>query len=534
MPWYKAGTVSVTLNSNAVTGAGTSFIANCRVGDAFRGPDGRWYEVTNASSDTALSIDPPYQGATTSAGSYALAPMQGYVKDSADALRAFVNTYGAKLAALGTTGNYEILPVSKGGTGGATQTDARVGLGLVPQTSTSDATAGRLLTPGAFGLGGSTIPIAEADLDADRVNGRYNVISSGAGKLPINVNGYLRHWKNPSTGYAFQTYRPVTGTVEYTRTQAAGTWGSWVLNAQGTVPVAQGGTGGTDQATARTGLGLGTAATQNTGTSGATVPLLNGANTWGNSQIMPSLELSAATPFIDFHLASSSADYTCRIIHPSSTGLDITTPSSTGMKIGAVLYPNTDGGINCGTATNRFATVYASAGTINTSDAREKTGVTSLSEAEVSAAIALGKEIGTYKWLSAIEKKGDGARLHVGMTVQRAIEVMESFGLTPLNYAFVCYDEWEAIERETKEIARGNIYSVGDLAYTNVPYSEFEAYGGHPSFTWEETSREIVVIQEGREAGNRYGFRYDQLALFIARGQEERLSRLEALLTPAA
>lgn len=39
-----------------------------------------------------------------------------------------------------------------------------------------------------------------------------------------------------------------------------------------------------DAATARTTLGLGTAATQNTGTSGATVPLLNGANTWGATQ----------------------------------------------------------------------------------------------------------------------------------------------------------------------------------------------------------------------------------------------------------
>jgi len=35
-----------------------------------------------------------------------------------------------------------------------------------------------------------------------------------------------------------------------------------------------------DASTARTTLGLGTAATQNTGTSGATIPFLNGANTW--------------------------------------------------------------------------------------------------------------------------------------------------------------------------------------------------------------------------------------------------------------
>lgn len=117
MPWYKSGTVSVTQNSNAVIGVGTAFIANGRVGDGFRGPDGGWYEVTNIASDTAMSISPNYQGATNAAGGYALAPLQGYVKESADALRALVNTYGAKLAALGTTGNYDILPPSKGGTG---------------------------------------------------------------------------------------------------------------------------------------------------------------------------------------------------------------------------------------------------------------------------------------------------------------------------------------------------------------------------------------------------------------------------------
>ncbi|WP_260455489.1 hypothetical protein [Pseudomonas baetica] len=87
MPWYKSGTVSVVQNSNAVIGTGTAFIANSRVGDAFRGPDGDWYEVTNIASDTALSISPPYKGPTISGGTYALAPMQGYLKDTADALR---------------------------------------------------------------------------------------------------------------------------------------------------------------------------------------------------------------------------------------------------------------------------------------------------------------------------------------------------------------------------------------------------------------------------------------------------------------
>lgn len=98
MTWYKTGTVAVTPGSNAVLGTGTSFIANARVGDAFRGPDGEWYEVINIASNTALSVAPDYQGAAVTAGAYSLAPMQGYVKDSADALRAATQVIASGVA----------------------------------------------------------------------------------------------------------------------------------------------------------------------------------------------------------------------------------------------------------------------------------------------------------------------------------------------------------------------------------------------------------------------------------------------------
>lgn len=101
MPWYKTGTVSVVQNSSSVIGTGTSFVAAVRVGDEFRGPDGVGYEITNVASDVAISIDPPYMGPTRSGGSYAVKPVQGYVKDSADALRALVNKFGPQLASLG-------------------------------------------------------------------------------------------------------------------------------------------------------------------------------------------------------------------------------------------------------------------------------------------------------------------------------------------------------------------------------------------------------------------------------------------------
>ena len=87
MPWTRSGTVSVAQNSTTVTGTGTDFAANTRVGDAFVGPDGRQYEITNAASATVISILPAYAGPTLAAGNYAIVPIQGYNKATADALR---------------------------------------------------------------------------------------------------------------------------------------------------------------------------------------------------------------------------------------------------------------------------------------------------------------------------------------------------------------------------------------------------------------------------------------------------------------
>jgi len=130
MSWYKTGTVTVTTGSTTVMGDGTAFDANARVGDAFRGRDGNWYEVTNIASANTLSIFPAYQGPTFGGAGYSLAPMQGYVRESADRLRQVVEQWGATLAGLGPVASQSVVPVGMGGTGGATAAAGRAGLGL--------------------------------------------------------------------------------------------------------------------------------------------------------------------------------------------------------------------------------------------------------------------------------------------------------------------------------------------------------------------------------------------------------------------
>ncbi|AZD07583.1 hypothetical protein C4K26_2180 [Pseudomonas chlororaphis] len=178
MAWLRTGTVAVTNGSTTVTGTGTGFAANTRVGDAFVGPDGRYYELGNVASDTVISIIPAYQGATVSGASYAIMPVQGYQKGLADQVRDWVNTYGAKMASLGTTGNYDVLPVSKGGTGGSTQADARNGLGLLPAATTPIGTAaGNIMAVGAGGWLGSSI-IDNGNANNAKPTGLYSLSSA--------------------------------------------------------------------------------------------------------------------------------------------------------------------------------------------------------------------------------------------------------------------------------------------------------------------------------------------------------------------
>lgn len=303
--------------------------------------------------------------------------------------------------------------------------------------------------------------------------------------------------------------------------------------------VNQGGTGATTPAGARNNLGAASTGVNNdiTGLNGLgwcrTFSSTNPANNQGNYMLWNTgnAGLSGSADFI-CNRGGGSGGFTWRSVNLENTvgGPSLVYSFDGLLTIPSGAAPASDGGANFGRANLRWGTYFGVAGAINTSDAREKTPVRSLSDNEISAARQLGIEIGCYQWLTAVAEKGEGARLHIGMTVQRAIEIMSNNGLDPMRYAFICYDEWPEEPEVTREEIRGNIYSGGELINTNVLREEFTQYEPFPLFSWEETSRETVVTREYKPAGNRYGFRYDQLALFIARGQEERIARLEALI----
>ena len=127
---------------------------------------------------------------------------------------------------------------------------------------------------------------------------------------------------------------------------------------------------------------------------------------------------------------------------------------------------------NLGGASYRAKEIFATNGTINTSDEREKTPIdTGFSEEEKAVALELKANIGKFRWLDSVETKGDGARIHIGIGAQNVRDIFEKHGLDGFAYGLLCYDEWE-----------------------------------------EEADDEGNVILE---AGNRYGVRPGQISLFI-------------------
>lgn len=131
MAWYKAGTCSVTNGSTTVTGTGTAWVDNVRIGsDGFVGPDGLLYEISKVVSATEITLAAAYKGTTASSGGYAIAPLQGYTKELADKAAALIDQFSdaatqAKASASAAEGSATQAKVSASAAEGfATQANA--------------------------------------------------------------------------------------------------------------------------------------------------------------------------------------------------------------------------------------------------------------------------------------------------------------------------------------------------------------------------------------------------------------------------
>jgi len=145
------------------------------------------------------------------------------------------------------------------------------------------------------------------------------------------------------------------------------------------------------------------------------------------------------------------------------------------------VQPHNDGASSCGLVAKRWSVVYATTGTINTSDGNQKQQVADLTAQEKAVAVSIKSLIKTFKFNDAVAEKGDGARIHVGVIAQDVKAAFEAQGLDASRYGLFCSDTWYEVDGEAKN-------GAGDY-YT------------------EDTPDAVKVT--------RLGIRYDQLLAFV-------------------
>jgi len=154
-----------------------------------------------------------------------------------------------------------------------------------------------------------------------------------------------------------------------------------------------------------------------------------------------------------------------------------------------------DNAIDLGFSSIRFDDIYATNGTIQTSDQNEKQQIASLTSAEITAAKAISKLFKTFKWKDAVAEKSDSARTHAGVIAQDVQQAMTDAGLDAGDYAFFISTTWW----ETQTDTRTDIYDTADEA------------------------------PEGATERTRLGIRYPELLAFVGAATEQRLTHLETL-----
>jgi len=155
--------------------------------------------------------------------------------------------------------------------------------------------------------------------------------------------------------------------------------------------------------------------------------------------------------------------------------------------------------IDLGDGSYRFDDVFATNGTIQTSDRNEKQDIEDLSEAELRVATAAKGLIKKYRWIDAVQEKGDDARIHVGIIAQDLQAAFEAEGLDASRYAMFTSDTWWEADRVVPASEANEVEGI-------------EAVEEHTVTDKFDTQEEAP---EGAIERTRLGVRYPELLAFI-------------------
>lgn len=212
---------------------------------------------------------------------------------------------------------------------------------------------------------------------------------------------------------------------------------------------------------------------------------------------------------------------------PRLTGYNGATARSVELNTNANAFmPLTDNDMQLGHSAARWSVVYAGTGTINTSDAHEKTTPISpeaLAEfmgAHQDAILDAWGDVQliAFQWLASIQEKGeDVARWHVGVIAQQVRDTFIAHGLDGTRFGLLCYDEW-----------KDEFEPVFEEYEEEVTVIDGKGNEAIETRTFRRETGEMKLV---RAAGNRWGIRPDQCLFLETAYQRRRCDRIEARLS---
>jgi len=115
--------------------------------------------------------------------------------------------------------------------------------------------------------------------------------------------------------------------------------------------------------------------------------------------------------------------------------------------------------VDLGASSARFDDIYATNGTIQTSDRNEKQDIEALSDAEQRVAVAAKGLLRKFRWKDSVAEKGDEARIHFGIIAQDLQAAFEAEGLDAGRYGMFINTTWTDEETGEERSRMGVRYS---------------------------------------------------------------------------
>ena len=155
-----------------------------------------------------------------------------------------------------------------------------------------------------------------------------------------------------------------------------------------------------------------------------------------------------------------------------------------------------DNAIDLGYSSGRFDDVYATNGTIQTSDRNEKQDIEQLTNAEKKVAVAAKGLMRKFRWKDKVTEKGDKARTHFGIIAQDLQDAFKAESLDASDYAMFTSNTWW--EKE--------------ISVAAVEADEANKIEAKDAYTYMDDKQEATT---GYTEKTRLGVRYSELLAFI-------------------